>query len=165
MNCLAVQLGELWNELAKVAAVGVELLALRHRIEDPEVRGGVGARACHPLPVRGVAGGVRSSCQQNSRQPSSDRKIPTSGVDSCGKRRRSSCQTRNGLISPKRRWGKAWRCLPPRARPARCRTPAPALPRVIKPAVRRLAWKLAALIPSPAAHALMFPSNERSGPP
>ena len=52
------QLGELGHEAAHIGAVGVEFLALRHRVEDAEEGLRVDAAAGDPLPVRRVVGEV-----------------------------------------------------------------------------------------------------------
>src|SRR3954462_6452966 len=54
----AGQVAQLRHPAAHVVAVGVELAALRHRVEDPEVGRGVRAGAGHPLPAVVVGGDV-----------------------------------------------------------------------------------------------------------
>ncbi len=51
---LSRELGELRYPAAHVLAIGVELLALEHGIEDAEIRSGVGATTTGPLPAHGV---------------------------------------------------------------------------------------------------------------
>ena len=58
MDQLVGQLRQLRHPAPDIDAIGIELLALQDRIEDAEIGRGVGARACHPLPVRGVAAGI-----------------------------------------------------------------------------------------------------------
>lgn len=49
---------ELGDEAPHEGAAGIELLALDHGVEDPEVRRGVGARRCRPLPASIVRRGI-----------------------------------------------------------------------------------------------------------
>ena len=52
------QLRKFSHPSAHIDAIGIELLALQHRIEYPEIRRGVGATARDPLPVGGIAAGI-----------------------------------------------------------------------------------------------------------
>ena len=57
-RCSSGTSAQLGHVAADVGAVGVELLRLGDRVEDPEVGRGVGAAAGHPLPVQLVLGDV-----------------------------------------------------------------------------------------------------------
>ena len=50
--------GEFRHPVADIVALGIELLALQHRIEDAEIGRRIRARAGDPLPARGVIGEI-----------------------------------------------------------------------------------------------------------
>ena len=49
---------EFRNPAADIVAIGIELLTLKGRIENPEIGCSIGTRACDPLPVGGIAAGM-----------------------------------------------------------------------------------------------------------
>src|ERR1700722_14341193 len=58
MDQLRVESRKLRHPAPHIGAVGIELLALQHRIEHPEIGRSIGAAARDPLPVGGIAGGI-----------------------------------------------------------------------------------------------------------